>query len=220
LRACLDELPACKALIKRFRGDASGLLACQKILKTSGLSHHTLAQCEPLIDAMPSAALRQEVRAYLACELETAKTLGLHHVGLPISSEAIEALFGVAKQHGVGETQDAARIALRLPALCGLPTREEAEQVLDVSVARQQEVTGQVISLTKQRREVLGHPERLERLRITPSTPHVELIARPKNRSNHQNIVQISIGYEELSGPQLRNSAGHRLLENATFHLI
>ena len=186
LRACLDQLPACKALIKRFRADAAGLLACQKILKTKGLSHDTLAQCEPLIDTMPSAALRQEFRAYLDFELETAKTLGLDHVGLPISSDAIESLFGVAKQHGVGETQDAARIALRLPALCGVPTREEAEQVLEVSVARQQEVTGQFISLTKQRREVLGHPERLESLSLTQGSPHVELIPSPKNRSNHQ----------------------------------
>jgi hypothetical protein len=215
LRACLDQLPACKALIKRFRNDTSGLLECQKILKTQGRSHHTLAQCEPLMEAMPSAALRQEFRAYLKFELETAKTLGLDHIGLPISSDAIESLFGVAKQHGVGETQDAARIALRLPALCGLPTREEAEQVLDVSVARQQEVTGQVISLTQQRREVLGHPERLESLSITHDTPHVELIASPKNRSNHHNIVPISTSYGELYGPQLRRSAGHRLLENA-----
>src|SRR5262249_19137166 len=159
LRACLDELPACKALIKRFRGDASGLLACQKILKAKGLSHDTRAQCEPLIDTMPSSTLRREFRAYLDFELETATTLGLDHIGLPISTDAIESLFGVAKQHGVGETQDAARIALRLPALCGLPTREEAEQVLDVSVARQRECTGQVISLTKQRRQVLGNPE-------------------------------------------------------------
>jgi len=215
LRACLEGLPSCKALIKRFRGDASALLACQKILKTTGLSHHTLAQCEPLIEAMPSAALRLEFSAYLAFELATAKTLGLDHVGLPISSDTIESLFGVAKQHGVGETQDAARIALRLPALCGLPTREEAEQVLDVSVARQQEVTGPVISLTKQRREVLGHPERLERLSITQGLPHLELIASPKNRSNNQKIAKISNSYEELYGPRLRNPTGHRLLENA-----
>lgn len=214
LRACMDELPACKDLIKRFRADAQGLLGCQKILKTQGLSQHTLAQCEPLIETMPSAALRREFRAYLAFELETAKTLGLDHVGLPISSDAIESLFGVAKHHGVGETQDAARIALRLPALCGLPTREEAEQVLEVSVARQQEVTGQGISLTKQRREVLGHPERLERLSISQGTPPVELVASPKNRANRQNIVQISTSYAELYGPQLRDSTGHRLLEN------
>src|SRR5215470_526605 len=162
LRACLDELPTCKALIQRFRADAQGLLASQKLLKTQGLSHDTRAQCEPLIDTMPSAALRQEFRAYLDCELKTATTLGLDHIGLPISSDAIESLFGVAKQHGVGETQDAARIALRLPALCGVPTREEAEQVLKVTVARQQELTAQFTSLTKQRREVLGHPERLE----------------------------------------------------------
>jgi len=63
LRTCLDELPACKALIKRFRSDASGLLECQQIVKTKGLSHDTQAQCGPLIDTMPSAALRQEFRA-------------------------------------------------------------------------------------------------------------------------------------------------------------
>ncbi len=215
LRACLDQLPACKALIKRFRADASGLLECQKILKTQGLSHDTLAQCQPLLDAMPSGALRLEFNAYLAFELETAKTLGLDHIGLPISSDAIESLFGVAKQHGVGETQDAARIALRLPAFCGLPTREEAEQVLDVSVAKQQAFPGQLTSLTKQRREVLGNPERLESLSRIQGTPQVELMPGPKNRSNYQNIVQISNTYEQRSGPRLRSPAGHRRLENA-----
>jgi hypothetical protein len=215
LRACLDQLPACKALIKRFRADALGLLECQKILKIKGLSHDTRSQCEPLIETMSSSALRQEFRAYLDFELKTATTLGLDHVGLPISSDTIESLFGVAKQHGVGETQDAARIALRLPALCGLPTREEAEQVLDVSGARQQAFTDQIISLTKQRREVLGNPERLESLSLTQGTPHVEFISGPKNRSNRQNIVQISTSYEELYGPQLRSPAGPRHLKNA-----
>ena len=215
MRSGLDQLPACKALIKRFRRDAFGLLECQKILKTTGLSHDTLAQCEPLIDAMPSAALRLEFRASLAFELETAKTLGLDHVGLPISSDTIASLFGVAKHHGVGETQDAARIALRLPALCGLPTREEAEQVLEVSLARQQEITGQCTSLTKQRREVLGNPERLESLALTPGSPHVQRIASPKNRSNPQEIVPISNTYENLHGPQLAGLDDPLLLENA-----
>ena len=215
LRTCLDALPSCQALIERFRDEAIPLLACQKLRKTQGLSHDTLAQCAPLIDTIPSQAVRHECAGSLQSQLETAKTLGLDQVGLPISSDAIASLFGVAKHHGVGETQDAARIALRLPALCGLPTREEAEQVLGVSVARQQEVTGQGISLTKQRREVLGHPERLERLSITQGPPHMARIASPKNRSNHQNIIEISTSYEELYGPQLRNSTGHRLLENA-----
>jgi hypothetical protein len=213
-RACLEQLPACKALIQRFRADASGLLACQKILKLKGLSHDTRAQCEPLIATMPSSALRQELRAYLAFELKTATTLGLDHIGLPVSSDSIASLFGVAKQHGVGETQDAARIALRLPALCGLPTREEAEQVLDVGVARQQAFTGQVISLTKQRREVLGHPERLESLSLDQANPHVELIASPKNRSNYQETINISNSYEEYHGPTLQRPGGLRCLEN------
>jgi hypothetical protein len=215
LRGCLDQLPACKALIKRFRGDASSLLACQKMLKTTGLSHDTRARCEPLIDTMPSSALRQEFRAYLDFELETAATLGLDHIGLPISSDAIESLFGVAKHHGVGETPDANRMALRLPALCGVPTREEAEQVLKVSVARQQERTGQFTSLTQQRREVLGHPERLERLSLDQANPYVELIPRPKNRSNYQEIIDISNGCEECYGPPLRSPDGLHFLENA-----
>lgn len=215
LRACLDQLPACKALIKRFRADASGLLACQKILKTTGLSHDTRAQCEPLIDTMPSSALRQEFRAYLDFELKTATTLGLDHIGVPISSDAIESLFGMAKSRGVGETQDAARIALRLPAFCGVPTREEAEQVLKVSVAKQQELTAQFTSLTKQRREVLGHPERLESLSLEQAIPHVALIPRPKNRSNYQEIINISNSYEECHGPPLQSPAGLHFLDNA-----
>ncbi len=214
LRACLDQLPACKALITRFQADALGLLECQKVLKMKGLSHDTRAQCEPLIDTMPSSALRREFRAYLDFELEIAKTLGLDHIGLLISSDALESLFGVAKRHGVGETLDANRIALRLPAFCGVPTREEAEQVLKVGVARQQELTAQFTSLTKQRREVLGHPERLESLSLEQAKPHVELIPSPKNRSNHQEIINISNGYEELHGPPLHGPGGLHFLEN------
>src|SRR5216683_3841706 len=215
LRACLDQLPACKALIKRFRTDAHGLLECQKILKMQGLSHDTRAQCEPLIDTMPSSTLRQELRASLAFERKTATTLGLDHIGLPISSDSIESLFGVAKLRGVGETQDANRMALRLPAFCGVPTREEAEQVLKVSVARQHELTAQFTSLTKQRREVLGHPERLESLSLEQATSHVELIASPKNRSNYQAVINISNGYEVCYGPPLRRPARLHFLENA-----
>src|SRR2546425_11108765 len=164
LRDALGDLPDCRTLIKRFRGAASALLACQEMLKTHGLGGNTLTQCEPLMDAMPTAAIRQEFRAYLHYQLETAKTLGLDQVGLPISSDTIESLFGVGKRHGVGETPDAARIACRLPAFCGLPTRQEAEQILGVRVARQHEFTAAFTSLTQQRRDVLSHPERLESL--------------------------------------------------------
>jgi len=215
LRACLEQLPACKALITRFRGDASGLLACQQIVKMQGLSHATLAQCEPRLATMPSAALRQEFRASLAFELETATTLGLDHIGLPISSDAIESLFGVAKRHGMGETQDARRMALRLPAFCGVPTREEAQQVLEVRVARQHEFTGQGTSLTKQRREVLGHPERLESLRLTPDDRRMECLPQSKNRSNYQEVINISNGYRTLSSPQITGLDEPLLIENA-----
>ena len=202
LRAALGELPECKALIKRFQDDASALLACQKILKTQGLSPATLAQCKPLIENMPTLALRREFTAYLEYELLGATTLGLDPVGLPISSDSIESLFGVAKRHGVGETQDADRIALRLPAFCGLPTREEAEQVLEVSVARQQAFTTTFTSLTKQRREVLSHPERLESLGENQHQGHVELLPSPKTWSNDEVSACMKRIDGKYDGPQ------------------
>jgi len=52
-------------------------------------------------------------------QLSIATTLKFGEVGMPISSDSIESLFGVAKQHGTGEIKDANRIALRIPALCG-----------------------------------------------------------------------------------------------------
>ncbi|MGC1951598.1 MAG: hypothetical protein WA970_03245, partial [Gammaproteobacteria bacterium] len=214
LRACMDELPACKELIQRFRGDAQALLACQQILKTQGLSHDTLAQCQPLIGEMPSALVRQEFEAYLARQLTTAKTLGLDPIGLPMSSDAIESLFGVAKRHGVGQTQDAARIALRLPALCGAPTREEAEQVVGVSVARQREMTATYTSLTKQRREVLGQGKALESLGQRQGGPHVELLPSSKNRSNHCTIINLSMDYEHQYGPHLAPQQPPGVIEN------
>ena len=140
LRACLDDLPACRTLIRQFRDDAVALLACQKMLKTRGLTHDTLSECEPLLDTMASVRVRQEFSRYLHHQLETAKQLGLDDVALPISSDPIESLFGLTKQHGVGPVQDANRMALRIPALCGAPTLEEAQQRTGVAVIEATEI--------------------------------------------------------------------------------
>jgi hypothetical protein len=214
LRAALGDLPACKALIKRFRDDAGGLLACQKILKTQGLAPRTLEQCQPLISAMPTADLRREFTAYLDYELQIATTLELDQVGLPISSDSIESLFGVGKRHGVGEVHDATRIALRLPAFCGAPTREEAAQVLEVSVARQHEFTSAFTSLTQQRREVLGHPERLESLGEPRHAPHVEIIPSPKTCTTNETRVDIKTIYGNHDGTPLMPPDESRVIEN------
>lgn len=214
LRDALGDLPDCRTLIKRFRGDAGALLACQEMLKTHGLGGATVAQCEPLIDAMPTAAIRQGFRAYLHYQLETAKTLGLDHVGVPISSDTIASLFGVGKRHGVGETPDAARIALRLPALCGRPTREEAEQVLGVSVARQHAFTATLPSLTQQRREVLAHPERLASLGREPALPHVELIPSPKTHANNKVSIDLKKSYRNKNGTPFRSPDESMVIEN------
>ena len=203
LRACLDQLPSCKAFLTRFRADALPLLECQKMLKTQGLSHRTLTKCEPLINAISSSPVRRDFASYLQVQLATATTLGLAEVGLPISSDPIESLFGLAKQHGVGEVKDANRIALHLPALCGVPTRAEAQQVGEVSVAQQKAFTSQLTSLIKQRREVLPHPECLETLSRDQAPTYVELLPGSKLRATARGTFNISNSYQDTRGPKL-----------------
>ena len=202
MRACLEQWPACTARITRWRAAAAGLLACQKRRKTTGRSPDTQAQGAPLLDPRPSSAVRQAVRASLDCARTTATPLGRAHLGVPLSAEAIASLCGMAKARGVGETPEAARLARRLPACCGGPTREEAEPVLKGSVAKHPERTAQGTSLTTQRREVLGHPERLERLSREPAIPPVARIPRPKQRANQEAIVNRSKGCKNQYGPQ------------------
>jgi hypothetical protein len=71
---------------------------------------------------------------------------------------------GLTKQHGVGPVKDANRMALRLPALCGVPTLAEAQQVLEITVNQQQALSAKGSSLTKQRRQMRANPPHLEQL--------------------------------------------------------
>ncbi len=205
LRACLDRLPACKDFIKRFREDAAPMLTCQEILKTRGLSYDTLVKCAPHIETIRSPSVRHDFSSYLKGQLEIAIKLGLDEVGMTISSDQIESVFGLSKQHGAGEIKDAGRIAIRIPALCGTPTKAEAEQSLKITVAEQQEIINCFPSLTKQRREVLSNPDRIETLRTAEQAhTHIELIPSAKNRSKNLEIVHLSTCYGGNSGPGVK----------------
>jgi hypothetical protein len=195
LRTALDEVPACRTLIRQFRADAVALLACQQILKTRGLTHDTLHECEPLLDTMASVRVRQEFARYLHHQLETAKQLGLDAVGLPISSDPIESLLGLTKQHGVDPLKDANRMALRIPALCGVPTLEEAQQVLAITVNQQQALSDGVASLPKQRRQMRAEPHHLEQLGSGREQGNVELIPSSKDCSDRSHIIYLANGY-------------------------
>ena len=202
LRGALDRLPACKAFIDLFRRDAQTLLHCQKVLKVKGLSQQTRQQCQQIVEAMPPASpVRRGLEAWMEKHLGVASELGLDTLGLPISSDPIESLFGVAKQHSQGPIKDADRLAVYLPAFCGQLSRAEAMGVLGVSVAQQQEVMGAVASLSKQRRQVLPNPGSLESLMEEEAHHHVELLAGSKNRSKSGIVSTLSNGYEGLEEP-------------------
>jgi hypothetical protein len=187
--------------IRRFLADAVPLLECQKILKTKGLSRSTLAQCEPHIQTIASVGVRDGFLAYLRRQFDIATALGLQEIGLPICSDQIESSFGLGKQLGTGEIKDADRIAIRLPALCGTPTRAEAKQVIGISVADQNKITSSLTSLIKLRREVLPNPDRLESLGTDQARAHVELIPDAKNRSKTEEMVDLSRHCQETYDP-------------------
>lgn len=210
LRASMDQLPACKAFISRFLRDAAPLLECQKLLKAKGLSKKTGKECEALIEGLPpSSPVRIGFTNWVKEHLKVAEKLGVAGMGLPISSDPIESLFGVAKRHGINETKDANRIAARLPALCGHVTEEDAQKVLEVSVAQQEEVLGSLSSLTKQRREILPNPGYLENMTLDGAAQNLELIPKAGNRSKSPITLDISGRYTKTSGPviSLKNRA-------------
>ena len=153
------------------------------------LGHHGLGPCAPGVFPLSPLSARDGQR------------LGRDDVGVPISSDPIASLFGLSKQRGVGPVKDANRMALRIPALCGLPTPEEAQQVLESTVAQQQALTDGVSSLTKQRRQMRTDPPHLEQLGNGRDQGNVELIPPGKDPSDQSNVIYLPHGYKEVEGP-------------------
>lgn len=180
LRASLEELPACKPLIRRFLRDAKAMLACQKVLKHKGLNKATHQACQKLIEVMPaSSPIRQGFTQWAENQLAIASALELGTVGLPISTDILESLFGIGKRLGVGQTKDANWIALRLPCFCGTLSRDDSEHVLQISVKEQQALTSGIRSLLAQRRQVLPHPGTLESLAKTSESRSFQMLPTP-----------------------------------------
>ena len=134
--------------------------------KNHGLDSDTHVRCRKILaDALPkNSSIHTGFLDWAAKQRTVAESLGMKDIGLPVSSDPIESLFAVTKQHGVGDIKDANLMARHVPAFCGRLTREDAESVLTVTVAEQQKVFGEIISLTKQRRRVMNNPENLETL--------------------------------------------------------
>jgi hypothetical protein len=202
LRDGLDDLPECKTFITRFIRDVQPLMQCQKIIKNKGLNHETYAQCQALIEVIPrSSSLRIGFNEWANEQLSIAKTLAIDNTGLPISTDQIESLFSIAKRHGTGEMKDANRIAMRLPALCGEVTIDDAKQVLKITMKQQQESMS-AATVIKQRQEVLAHPGMLETLYDYQEKDDFELIPVSKNRQNKAEIPYNIYIFEDLNGPR------------------
>jgi len=201
LRAGIGQIPECKAFISRFLRDANPLLASQKILKIKGISQDSYRECRKLVEAIPPRSLvRTGFINWAEKQLMVAVALGLENTGMPISSDNIESLFGVSKQHGTGEIKDANRIALRIPAMCGELTRKDAQMVLDISVKEQQEIVASLPSLTRQRRDLLPNPGCLDKVVADETKKNLELIPGSKKQSKNLINLNITERYKKMTG--------------------
>jgi len=208
LRGRMENLPSFKGFLRKFLRDATCLLECQKILKNKGLCEETVAECRSRLESVPSSSpVRSGFEIWLEKHSRIARELLPEGVGLPVCSDVVESLFGVAKSLGAGETLDAGRIALRLPALCGSPTKEDAQGVLAVTVEQRNEVVGQLKSQVKLRREVFSRPERLEAAGRANVEGRFELIAGSGNRTKKEEIPCVSDVYEIDRGPAKTHGA-------------
>jgi hypothetical protein len=202
LRSSLDQIPECKAFIIRFLRDANPLLECQKILKNKGLNQFTYRESQQLLENIPSRSpVRRGFTNWAEKQLMVTKNLGIEKEGLPISSDNIESLFGVSKQHGTGEIKDANRIALRIPAMCGELTREDAQRVLSISVKEQQRILGSLPSLTRQRRQVLPNPGSLNKILSDEENQDLEFIPGSKKQSKNLINSNITGDYQKMIDP-------------------
>ena len=205
LRSSLDMLPTCKPFIRRFLRDASALLRIQAILKNRGLSRQTACECEVELDALPvSSPVRIGMADWMSRHLAVAETLGLAEAGMPITSDSIESLFGVSKTLGTGSVKDANRIASRIPALCGEITLADAQAVLNVSVKEQNESLGDMVSLVKQRRQILPNPGSLEEGLAAADSRNLTLI--PGTKTGEKEIISVnnSSRYENIRRPDIQ----------------
>lgn len=206
LRNSFDRLPECRSFIKRFLRDAEPLLEIQKILKNKGLDKDTGKECEVLLSTIPpSSPVRIGMMEWLNKHLEIAEKIASdsEDLNLPISSDAIESLFGVSKRHGTGTIKDANRIAARIPALCGSLTMEDAYGVLNVSVEQQKQTVDNLPSLIKQRRRILPNPENIEIENdlAGDSDQYLQLIPGAKIRSKNDIKPHIPRNHEKATGP-------------------
>lgn len=203
LRNSLENLPQCKLFIERFLRDVTPLMECQKIIKNKGLNHETYALCQRLIKPIPdSSSIRIGFNQWAKEQMEVATTLGVDKTGLAISSDQIESLFGAGKHHGTGEIKDANRIAMRLPALCGTLTMDDAKKILTIPVKQQQEIM-QTNTVMKQRQKVLLHPGKLETLSDCQEQDYFELIPQSKRRSKTGDKTININTLHTLNGPPL-----------------
>ena len=132
LRKALNGLVFLKAIILNFANSVIITSQIQKILKTEGLSEITYRESLKLAEEIGiKSPVKTKIISWLNKHFEIHKKLGFESLGLIVSSDIIESLFGKFKQiQSRSSMKDMNRSVLLIPALCGEQSYEGFKKIL------------------------------------------------------------------------------------------
>lgn len=201
LRNSISTLPQHKLFIERFLDDANVILACQKAIKQNGLTCDSEAACRDLVRAMSNHdPIKLGIIQWLSDNIKIARDLGLQDTGMLASSDSIESVFGLSKTHGVGYIKDPLRVSLKIGAICGDVSIEDARKVIVMPHASLVKAMPKS-SLQANRVAILGGVKDIETLNQNSTEPCFCLMPSPKNRDNSLVIEIKSDVYKISSDP-------------------
>lgn len=211
LHTNIAKIPECKEFIVNFIRDANAILECQKIIKKMGLNIVSYEECNKIIQIIPTnSKIYIGFITWLEKHLIIAQKINLEKIGMPISSDALESLFGSAKNHGTAEIKDANRIALRIPVLCGNLTKKDAQKISNFTTKSQKIITDSISSLAKQRIDILHNNLPISQVLDNSKKTNIKIIPIKNNsldKNFNKNNYTLFIDFKNINKKSNKNVA-------------
>ena len=201
LRKATRDLPPLRKFVQTIERDAMALIEIQKILKNRGYSKESSIECERLLDSRKvSHSIRDGMLTILAKYKSTATSLGLIEIGMPVSSDGIESLFGWRKHLACGQSLDPVAIAHRIPLRCGELTEKLVMDSLQIPQREIEQQRRANSSMHSDRNKIFREEKSIEELASKPKS--LQLIAGAKKREKDVLNADSKGVFANNNGPQ------------------
>jgi len=130
LRRAFSGLAQLRPFLRRFCGTCEVIERFLKLIKNNGINQAVYSEAKSILGELPERSFtRQKMEAWLTRHLRIQCRLGIGQMGLLVSSDIIESLFGkfkeIVQRHPCAELN---RLIYVIPLLCGHHTAEEIDR--------------------------------------------------------------------------------------------